>query len=163
VKSSRAYVASRLELPVITAADRASLVLVALAALFGACAAWRQGFVAVALLGGSGGLLAVVIQSWHWMRAGRPPQRWLEALPEGRLQLHVAGRPPVTARLRASTRLLGSSLFLDVETTIGTRATHIRCWLTPLDVPRDRLRRWSIVLLASERTSNRDGLPVVVG
>ena len=162
MKSSRAYVASRLELPAVTVADRASLVLVALAALFGACAAWRQGLVAASFLCGLGGLVAMVTQAWHWKRAGQRPPRWLEALPEGRLQLHVGGRPPVTARLRASTRLLGRSLFLDVDTTIGTRSTHIRCWLTPLDVPSDRLRRWSIVLLASERARNRDGSPVAV-
>jgi hypothetical protein len=153
VKSSRAYVASRLELPAVTVADRASSMLVVMATAFGVYSAWRQDMAGVAffccVLGSS---IFVVSQASLWLRDRRGPRRWLECAPDGTLQLHQAGMEPMRVRLGASTRLLGASLLVEVRygDTAGERS---RCWLTPLDVPRDALRRWTVVLLASGRVA----------
>ncbi len=80
-------------------------------------------------------------QTWHWTRVrGDAPGRWLERR-AGRdpLSCSRGPAPPVPARLRArnpAARPLGFPRRRIRR--IGTRATRIRCWLTPLDVPRDQ-------------------------
>jgi hypothetical protein len=140
-------------LPAVTIADRVSSMLVAMAAAFGACVAWRQGMTGVALsCGGMGGAL-VAARQLLWRRDRRGPDRWLECTPDGALNLCRTGQEPMRVRLGPSTRLLGASLFVEVRHGHAAGAKRTRCWLTPLDLPREVLRRWSIVLLARGRVA----------
>jgi hypothetical protein len=108
------------------------------------------------------GLVAIVIQVLHWNRSRTAPRRWLETTPGGALMLRHADGVASPARLRPATRILGPSVFVDLECGISAAYPRIRRWITPLDVPHDVLRRWSIVLLAAEQAGNRDGSPVAV-
>jgi hypothetical protein len=153
---------NRLELPAVTAADRAALMLVGLASGFGAYAALRQGWHAGGVAMCAAGCIATIIQVLHWTRSRAAPPRWLESTPGGAIMLRHAGGAAVPARLRPATRILGPSVFIDVDCGVSTLYPRIRRWITPLDVPRDVLRRWSIVLLSAEQAGNRDGPPVAV-
>jgi hypothetical protein len=162
LRSSRASAVNRFELPVVTAADRAASMLVGLAAGFGAYAALRQGWNAGAAAVCAAELVVIVIQVLHWNRSRRSPRRWLETAPGGAITLRHAGGPALPAHLRPATRILGPSVYIDIDCGVSAVYPRTRCWITPLDVPRDMLRRWSIVLLAAEQAGNRDGSPVAV-
>jgi len=153
VRSSRAYGTSRLELPAVTVADRASMMLVVLAAVFGAYAALRQGMSPLAVCWVFVGMLVSFAQANLWRSARRRPCRWLECAPDGTLRLHQAGMAPTPVRLGASTRLLGATLVMEIRCGDTAGAERCRWWLTPLDVPREALRRWTIVLLATGRVA----------
>jgi hypothetical protein len=153
---------NRLELPAVTAADRAAMMLVGLAAGFGAYAALRQGWNAGAAAMFAAGLVAIVIQVGHWNRSRAAPRRWLETASGGAIMLRCADGSASPVRLRPGTRILGPSVFIDLVCGVSVGHPCIRRWITPLDVPRDVLRRWSIVLLAAGQAGNRDGSPVAV-
>jgi hypothetical protein len=127
--------------------------LVVMATAFGVYSALRQGMPGVAffccVLGSA---LCVASQASLWLRDRRGP-RWLECTPDGTLQLHQAGMEPMRVRLGVSTRLLGASLLVEVRYGHTAGEKRSRCWLTPLDLPRDALRRWTVVLLASGRVA----------
>jgi len=153
---------NKLELPAVTAADRASLMLVGLAAGFGAYAALRLEWYAGAAAMVAAGSTAVIIQVLYWNRSRMAPRRWLETSPGSALMLRHGDGAALPVRLRAATRLLGPSVFIDLDCGVSAAYPRIRRWLTPLDVPGDVLRRWSIVLLAAGQAGNRDGTPVAV-
>jgi hypothetical protein len=147
VRSSPASVVSSLELPPVTAADRAVGALVALATSF---LAWR-----VARLGGSmaawlpwvlGGAGIVTGQVVARGRAMRLPVRRLVACADGSLWLHTAGRAPCRMAIGVGTRLVGPSVFLDLGVASNPSAKRIRTWLTPFDVPAQAIRRWCVIL-----------------
>jgi hypothetical protein len=127
--------------------------LIAMAAAFGAYVAWRQGLTEVAFASGALGGAILAARQGFWRRDGRRPDRWLECTPDGALQLCQAGLEPLRVRLGPSTRLLGASLFVEVRYGHTAGAERTRCWLTPFDLPREVLRRWSIVLLARGRVA----------
>ncbi len=129
------------------------MLLVMLASIFGAYAAFRQGMTSVAVCWSLGGVLVTLAQANLWRRARRRTGRWLECAPDGTLRLHQAGMAPARVRLGASTRLLGASLVIDIRCGNTAGAQRCRWWLTPFDVPRVVLRRWTIVLLATGRVA----------
>lgn len=138
------------------------MMLVVLAIGFGAYAALRQGAYAGAATVLGAGSFAVVLQVIGWVRSARAPRRCLETTPGGAITLRQDGGPALPVRLRPATRILGTSVYIDVDCGVSTVYPRVRCWITPLDVPRDALRRWTIVLLAAGQAGNRDGSPVAV-
>ena len=137
-----------------TAADRSVGLLVALAAGF---LAWR-----VFRLGGSttawlpwllAGAVILTVQIRAWRRASGQAARRLVACADGSLWLHIAGRNPSRVAIGAGTRLVGPSVFLDLEVACNLPGKRLRAWLTPLDVPTQAIRRWSIILPRSGRVS----------
>jgi hypothetical protein len=129
------------------------MIVVAAAAEFGAYASPRQDDTGIATLWLAAGLLAVATQALVWRRRSRRPQRWLEFALDGALQLREAGRIPLPVQPGANTRLLGPSVLVDLDPGVSSHGSRIRCWLTPLDLPRADLRRLTIVLLASGRVA----------
>jgi hypothetical protein len=147
VRSSPPSVDSSLELPPVTAADLAAGALVALATGFLGWAGVRSGgslTVAMLLVLAGGSLLAIQIASWR--RCLRPPARRLLASVDGSLWLHTTGQAPRRASVGLGTRLLGPSVFLDLVVVSNPAGERLRTWLTPLDVPPQALRRWSVIL-----------------
>jgi hypothetical protein len=51
------------------------------------------------------------------------------------------------------TRLLGPSVFLDLLAASNPAGKPLRIWLTPLDVPIQAIRRWSVILPRSGRAA----------
>lgn len=147
MRSSPASVVSSLELPPVTAADRAVGVLVVLAAGF---LAWRGvrlgGSMAASLPWVLAGAAIVTMRSRAWSRAMSQPARRLFACADGSLWLHVAGRDPCRVATGVGTRLVGPSVFLDLGVASNPPGTRIRTWLTPFDVPARAIRRWTVVL-----------------
>jgi hypothetical protein len=47
------------------------------------------------------------------------------------------------------TRVIGPSVFLDLIAESNPAGERLSTWLTPFDVPRPALRRWSVVLTRS--------------
>ncbi len=149
MRSSPASAASSLELPALTVADRSAGVMLVLATGFAAWACARQGEALGAVLACAVGGLLIVIQAVSWARARRRPAGRIEALADGSLWLHVAGQAPCRLAAAPGTRLIGPSAFLDLHATTPGAAAPLRCWVTPLDAPRDSLRRLGVVLAGS--------------
>lgn len=154
MRSLPASVVSSLELPPVTAADRAVVVLVALAAGF---VAWRGVRLGGSLVGSLPSVLAgvaIVTALVHgWVRAARQPARRLVACADGSLWLHMAGRAPCRMAVGVGTRLLGPSVVLALGEAANPSAKRLRTWLTPLDVPAQALRRWSVILPRAGRVA----------
>jgi hypothetical protein len=51
------------------------------------------------------------------------------------------------------TRLLGPSVFLDLLAASNPAGKPLRAWLTPLDVPAQAIRRWSVLLPRAGRAA----------
>jgi hypothetical protein len=51
------------------------------------------------------------------------------------------------------TRLIGPSVFLDLHATVPGAVAPLRCWITPLDAPRDTLRRLGVALAGAGRAT----------
>ena len=147
MRSSPASVVSSLELPPVTAADRAVAVLVVLAA---GCLAWRGirlgGSLAASLPWALAGAALVTMLAQAWKRAVRLPARRLVACADGSLWLHTTGDTPCRVAIGIGTRLVGPSVFLDLDVACNPSAPRLRTWLTPLDVPPGAIRRWSVLL-----------------
>lgn len=152
MRSSPASVDSSLELPPVTAADLAAAAIVALATAFLALAVVRSGgsITAATLLLLAGGSI-VATQARSWVRSSRRPARRLVACADGSLWLHAAGQAPCRATVGAGTRLIGPSVFLDLLAASNPAGKRYRAWLTPMDVPTQAIRRWSVVLPRSGR------------
>jgi len=152
VRSSPASVDSSLELPPVTAADLAVGAILALATAYLAWAVVRSGGSMTAclllLLAGTS-----IVATWgrSWMRSTRQPARRLVAGADGSLWLHTAGQAPCRATIGVGTRLLGPSVFLDLLADSNPTGKRFRTWLTPLDVPTQAIRRWSVVLTRAGR------------
>jgi len=146
VRSSPAFAASSLELPPLTAAERTARVVLALAVVFVAWACARQGQSAMAALASVGGGLLAVGQTVVRLRTRRGQVRRLEARADGSIWLHGFGRAACPMAAGPGTRLLGPSVFLDLRPVLPGSTARLRLWITPLDVPRDALRRLGIVL-----------------
>ena len=137
-----------------TAADLVAGAIVAVATAFLAWAVVRSGgSMTAALLLLLAGSSIVAIQVRSWMRATRQPVRRLVACADGSLWLHTAGQAPCRATIGVGTRLLGPSVFLDLLADSNLAGKRFRTWLTPLDVPRLAIRRWSVVLPRSGRVT----------
>ena len=108
MRSSPASVDSSLELPPVTAADRAAGAMAALASAYVAWAVVRSGGSMTAslllLLAGSS-IVAALARSW--VRARRQPALRLVARADGSLWLHVAGQGPSRATIGVGTRVTG--------------------------------------------------------
>ena len=146
--SSRAYAVSNLELPAVTAAARAGVVLVVVAAAFVAWCCFRAelhfGFPAAAVVAG-GLILASLLSGWRRVR--RLPVRRLERRPDGSIWLRENGTAEAFAvTVERGTRLLGPSVVLDLRVAYAQAPGRLQCWITPLDAPRDVMRQWSVVL-----------------
>jgi hypothetical protein len=135
-----------LELPAVTVADRAAVVLVLAAGAFVGSIGYRQGFAGVAVATASLAVGVAVMQWRIWTRSRLRPRARLELRPDGSLQVRLAGHGAAPARLGHRTRQLGPSFFLELQFTSGGRRMRYRRWLTAWDVPRAVLRRWSVVL-----------------
>jgi hypothetical protein len=140
-------------LPAITVAERASCVLVLLAGGVAAAelASRDHGWAGVAAI--TVAVLVGLIQAMPWRVSGRQRSWLLERGSDGRLHLSAPGQPTVEAQLGAGTRLLGPSVFLDLRFEMAGQPRRYCGWLTPLDVPADRLRHWSVVLPSSGRVA----------
>ena len=137
-----------------TAADLAAGVIVALATAFLAWAVARSGgSMTASLLPLLAGSSIVATQVRSWVRARRQPGRRLVACADGTLWLQTAGQAPSRATLSVGTRLLGPSVFLDLSAESNPAGKRFRAWLTPLDVPLQAIRRWSVVLPRSGRVT----------
>ena len=147
MRSSPASVDLSLELPPVTAADRAAGAMAALASAYVAWAVVRSGGSMTAslllLLAGSS-IVAALARSW--VRAKRQPARRLVACADGSLWLHVAGQGPSRTTIGVGTRVIGPSVFLDLRVESNPTGERFCTWLTPLDVPSSAIRRWSVVL-----------------
>lgn len=152
MRSSPASVDSSLELPPVTAADLAAGAIVALATAFLALAVVRSGgsITAATLLLLAGGSI-VATQARSWVRSSRRPARRLVACADGSLWLHAAGQAPCRATVGGGTRLIGPSVFLDLLAASNPAGKRYRAWLTPMDVPTQAIRRWSVALPRSGR------------
>jgi len=138
----------------VTAADRTVGLLVALAAGYLAWCVFRLGGSATAWLSCLlAGAVIVTVQVRGWRRAGGQATRRLVACADGSLWLNIAGRGPSRLAIGAGTRLVGPSVFLDLEVACNLPGKRLRAWLTPLDVPTQAIRRWSIILPRSGRVS----------
>jgi hypothetical protein len=128
-------------------AARAGVVLLFLAAVFLTWSALRAEVPAavVAILMPGGGLMVAGFAR-GLSRAHGLPSRSLEARPDGTIWLRQAGQGPVAVTVGPSTRLLGPTVFIDLRVADAESARPLRYWISPLDVPRDVLRRWSVVL-----------------
>ena len=147
MRSSPASVVSSLELPAVTAADRLVGAMVVLATGFLAWTGLRAGgSVAAALLTVLAGSSIVALQLRSWVHSARQPARQLVACTDGSLWLHTAGQAPCPMTIGVRTRLLGPSVFLDLHAASNAAGNPVRTWLTPLDVPTQAIRRWSVVL-----------------
>jgi len=146
VRSSPAFAASSLELPPLTVAERTAGVVLALAAVFVAWTCARQGQSAVVALACVGGGLLAVRQAIAWLGADRGPVRRLEVRTDGSIWLHGAGRAACPMAAGPGMRLLGNTVVLDLRPALPGSIPGLRLWITPLDMPRDALRRLGIVL-----------------
>ena len=154
MRSSAASVDSSLELPPVTAADQVAGALVVLATGFLAWSGIHSGgSVTVSLLFVLAGSAVVAVQLRRWARAMRQPARRLVARTDGSLWLHTTGQAPCRMTLGVGTRLLGPSVFLDLFAASNPAGKPLRTWLTPLDVPTQAIRRWSVVLPHSGRAA----------
>ena len=153
MRSSPASAASSLDLPVLTVADRSAGVMLVLATGFATWACARQGQAAGAVLACAVGGLLFAIQAASWARSRRRPPGRLEALADGSLWLHRAGLPPCRMAAAPGTRLIGPSVFLDLHATVPGAVAPLRCWITPLDAPRDTLRRLGVALAGAGRAT----------
>ena len=61
--------------------------------------------------------------------------------------------PPAVMTIGVGTRLVGPSVFLDLLAASIPAGKPLRTWLTPLDVPTQAIRRWSVVLPHSGRVA----------
>jgi hypothetical protein len=141
----------RLEWPAITAADRLAAALVALAGAFVAlqCAvhgAWPAAGAALAVTS-----LVLIMQGTFWTRSRRRGPAVLERDAGGHLWWQERAGARVPVRLGPGTRVLGRSLLLEIEPVEPRQFGRRRAWLTPLDLPAEALRRWTVVLPASGR------------
>jgi hypothetical protein len=126
--------------------------MVALATAFLAWAVVRSGSsVTASLLLLLAGSSIVAIQARSWMRSTRQPARRLVACADGSLWLLRAGQCPCRTTIGVGTRLIGSSVCLDLLVESNPAGDRFRTWLTPLDVPPATIRRWSVVLPRSGR------------
>ena len=151
MRSSTPCASLRLDWPAVTAADRSAAVLVGLAGAFVTlqCAIRGEwpGAVLAALV--TAGVLAT--QAFVWTRSSRCGPCRLERDGEGRLWWQERGMLPAAARLGPGTRVLGPSLLVEVQPVDRGRFRRRRAWLTPFDVPRAGLRRWTVVLPSTGR------------
>ena len=146
MRSSPAYAGSSLEVPAVTVADRLAAALVLLAGLFAAWALARQGTVGLAALAlGAAGVVAAQ-QAFSWTRSKRQAPWLLQRLADGRLQVRRGTGAPLPVAIGARTRLLGPSVFLDLDFATGGTREGCRCWITPFDAPAQALRRWAVLL-----------------
>jgi hypothetical protein len=156
VRSSPAYAVSSLELPAVTAADKACGLLVMLAAAFVAWTGLRaEAGVSLVALAVVVGVLALVSVLRGWHRARRVAARTLEAHADGSIWLHQAGQGPVAVTVGPGTRLLGPSVFLDLRVANAQSPGRVQCWISFLDAPRHVLRRWSVVLPRCGRVAGK--------
>jgi len=95
----------------------------------------------------------VAIQVRSWMRSTQQPARRLVARADGSLWLLTAGQAPCRMVVGVGTRLLGPSVFLDLLAASNLAGKPLRTWLTPLDVPTQAIRRWSVLLPRSGRVA----------
>ena len=146
MRSSPAYAGLALELPAVTLADRVAVVLVLAAGAFVGSIGHRQGFACVAVSTASLAMGVAVVQWRMWTRSRLRPAARLELLPDGSLQVRLAGQGATPARLGQRTRQLGPSVFLELHFAFRGRHMRYRRWLTAWDVPTALLRRWSVVL-----------------
>jgi hypothetical protein len=137
-----------LELPPVTAADRAAGAMVALTTAFVAWVVVRSGGPLAASLplwlAGSS-IVAVLARSWTRSRR-RPALRLVASAADGSLWLHRAGQAPSRAMIGGGTRLIGPTVFLDLLVDSNPAGERFRAWLTPLDVPSPAIRRWGVLL-----------------
>lgn len=147
MRSSPAYAVSNLDLPALTAADRAGgvLVLLAVAFVLWACLRLETG-TGAALLAALAGLAALACLGWDWGRARRVPGRRLEARPDGSIWLRQGGEGPYPVTVGGGTRLLGPSVFLDLQVAYPPGPRRLQAWITPLDAPGHVRRQWSVLL-----------------
>jgi hypothetical protein len=162
VRSSPAYAALVLDLPVVTIADRATAALAVLAGAFGAWVLARHGHTAIACVTLCAGATVACMQVLLWTRSSLRPRLRLERDPDGALRVHARGTTPVPATVGPGTRRLGISVFLDIRFVRNGRRARYGRWLTPFDVPAAALRRWTVVLPSSGRRLARDGRPVTL-
>ena len=153
MRSSPAYAALALELPPVTFADRLAATLTTVAGAYGAAVLARQDAVALAAVVALTGAVATAMQVVRWARSRRRAPWRLERGADGLLHVRAGAAPAAPAVLGRGTRRLGPSVFLDVRFAFGGRTALYRRWLTPLDVPGDLLRRWSVVLPRSGRAA----------
>ena len=146
MRSSPAYADLRLDVPAVTAVDRISAGLVLAAAALVAWACARRGLAAPALLAGGSGVGLVAVQAFSWTRSKLRGPLVLRRCDDGSLQVQRTDGDTRPVRVGPGSRLLGPSLVLDIEFPAQGRIERCRRWLTPLDVPRETLRRWSVVL-----------------
>jgi hypothetical protein len=147
VRLSPAFVVSSLELPAVTAADRFGGLLVLLAALFAGWACARGGADPglVAALVGAGGLDSAR-RLLAWRRVSGAPRRRLDVRDDGTFWLSTPGAPALRVIVGRGTRLLGPSVFLDLDAASPGPGGRYRYWLLPFDAPEAVLRQWSVVL-----------------
>ena len=147
MRSSPASVDSSLELPPVTAADRAAGAMAVLATAFVVGAVVRSGGpMAASVLLLLAGSLIVAALARSWVRARRQPALRLVARADGSLWLHAAGQAPSRTTIGVGTRTIGPSVFLDLRVESSPTGERLRTWLTPLDVPSSAIRRLSVVL-----------------
>jgi hypothetical protein len=104
----------------------------------------HAGFTAAAALAG-GLVFASLLNGWR--RARRSPARYLEARPDGSIWLRETGVAEAYAvTVERGTRLLGPSVFLDLQVAYAQAPGRLQCWITPFDAPGQVMRQWSVVL-----------------
>ena len=149
MRSSPAYADLVLELPPVTLADRVAAALAAGAGAHGAAVLAGEGAAIAAAIVACVCVVVVASQVASWTRSRRRAALRLERRPDGSLRVQTAAGPGGPATLGPGTRRIGSTVFLDVCFAIDGRPARYRRWLTPFDLPRAVLRRWSVVLPSS--------------
>ena len=72
------------------------------------------------------------------------------------MKLYTYWRSLATFRVRITLNLKGIAyepVYVDLDAGVSRSGRRIRCWLTPLDLPRADLRGLTIVLLASGKVA----------
>ena len=137
-----------------TAADRVAGAMVVLAT---GCLAWSGirlgGSAAASLMLVLAGSSIVALQARSWMRSMDQPARRLVIRADGSLWLQTASQAPCRMTIGVGTRMLGPSVFLDLLAASNPAGKPFRTWLTPLDVPAQAIRRWSVLLPRSGRVA----------
>jgi hypothetical protein len=134
----------RFELKARLAADRAAWAVAVVAVMVAGWVSAR--YLSLASTGAIAALIAgclVLAGIGH-----RQVPRRLEALAEGRWRLEDAASRGRAAVCGPATRILGSTLVLDLRAAGQARRSPSRLWLTPADLPGDTLRRLRVRLVA---------------
>jgi hypothetical protein len=150
VSSSRRSAGSTPDMvPAVTAADRVSAGLVACAGAFMGVVLARQGYAHFGIAAAASGITFLLIQAMLWTVSRSRPARRLALAADGGCTLADGTAPARIVRLGRGSRLLGPTVVLSLEEADGRARRRRVPWYTPLDLSRETLRRWTVVLRCS--------------